>query len=133
MQPARLLAVAPVAASLTAWLVAGLGGPYDDAFAAMDDYTRRGWTDGLPIVPPTRERVDALLRIVQFAKVAEHAIAIRLGERPDKAFVAVIVLMGHDPGEAFALYVGIAQIPMYFAPLLLGPFVRHSFQDRSHS
>src|SRR4051794_32673279 len=28
---------------------------YKDAFAAMDDYARRGWTDGLPIVPPTRE------------------------------------------------------------------------------
>jgi len=36
-------------------------------------------------------------------------------------------------GEAFALYVGIAQIPMYFAPLLLGPFVRRSFQERRHS
>jgi len=34
---------------------------YDDAFDAMDDYTRRGWTDGLPIVAPTRDRVDALL------------------------------------------------------------------------
>jgi len=36
---------------------------YDDAFAVIDDYTRRGWTDGLPIVPPTRERVDELLRM----------------------------------------------------------------------
>jgi BASS family bile acid:Na+ symporter len=27
-------------------------------------------------------------------------------------------------GETFSLYVGIAQIPMYFAPLLLGPLVR---------
>lgn len=36
-------------------------------------------------------------------------------------------------GEAFALYVGIAQIPMYFAPLLLGPFVRRSFQEKHHS
>ena len=35
---------------------------YDDLFAAIDDYARRGWTDGLPVVPPTRERVDALLR-----------------------------------------------------------------------
>jgi hypothetical protein len=35
---------------------------YDDAFAVIDDYARRGWTDGLPIVPPTRERVDTLLR-----------------------------------------------------------------------
>jgi hypothetical protein len=34
---------------------------YPDVFAAIDDYTDRGWTDGLPIVPPTRSRVDALL------------------------------------------------------------------------
>src|SRR5436305_1930443 len=34
---------------------------YDDLFAAVDDYARRGWSDGLPIVPPTRPRVDALL------------------------------------------------------------------------
>lgn len=33
-------------------------------------------------------------------------------------------------GEAFALYVGIAQIPMYFAPLLLGPWVRRSFEKQ---
>jgi len=29
-------------------------------------------------------------------------------------------------GEAFSLYAGIAQIPMYFAPLLLSPFVRRN-------
>jgi len=29
-------------------------------------------------------------------------------------------------GEAFSLYAGIAQIPMYFAPLLLSPFVQRS-------
>jgi BASS family bile acid:Na+ symporter len=29
-------------------------------------------------------------------------------------------------GETFSLYVGIAQIPMYFAPLLLAPLVRRS-------
>ena len=29
-------------------------------------------------------------------------------------------------GETFSLYVGIAQIPMYFAPLLLTPLVRRS-------
>jgi len=33
-------------------------------------------------------------------------------------------------GSAFSLYVGIAQIPMYFAPLLLGPFVRWSLRTR---
>lgn len=31
-------------------------------------------------------------------------------------------------GPTFSLYVGIAQIPMYFAPLLLGPLVRRSMR-----
>ena len=38
---------------------------YDDAFAAIDDFSRLGWTDGLPIVPPTVERVTALLDAVE--------------------------------------------------------------------
>ena len=41
----------------------------DDAIEMADDFEAinevfydRGWTDGLPIVPPTRERVEAMLR-----------------------------------------------------------------------
>jgi hypothetical protein len=34
-----------------------------DAFAAIDLFQERGWTDGLPIVPPTEERVDAFLAV----------------------------------------------------------------------
>jgi BASS family bile acid:Na+ symporter len=34
-------------------------------------------------------------------------------------------------GPTFSLYVGIAQIPMYFAPLLLGPLVRRSLARAS--
>ena len=30
-----------------------------DAFEANEFYQRQGWTDGLPIVPPTEERVAA--------------------------------------------------------------------------
>jgi BASS family bile acid:Na+ symporter len=33
-------------------------------------------------------------------------------------------------GETFSLYVGIAQIPMYFAPLALGPLVRRGLAAR---
>lgn len=34
-----------------------------DAFAAINDlFYRRGWTDGLPIVPPTKERVLEMLK-----------------------------------------------------------------------
>ena len=48
---------------------------YNDAFAVIDDYSRRGWTDGLPIVPPTRERVDTLLRTTTRA-AAEVVVAL---------------------------------------------------------
>jgi hypothetical protein len=34
---------------------------YADADALVDDYHERGWTDGLPVVPPTPDRVDAFL------------------------------------------------------------------------
>jgi hypothetical protein len=34
---------------------------YPDALAAIEDYFERGWTDGLPIVPPTEERVAEFL------------------------------------------------------------------------
>jgi hypothetical protein len=34
-----------------------------DLFSEVNDlFYRRGWSDGLPIVPPTRERVEAMLR-----------------------------------------------------------------------
>src|SRR2546430_5752277 len=32
-----------------------------DAFAANELYQAKGWTDGLPIVPPTEERVSECL------------------------------------------------------------------------
>ncbi len=33
----------------------------DDFEAVQDLYLERGWTDGLPVVPPTAERVEAML------------------------------------------------------------------------
>ncbi len=38
----------------------------------------------------------------------------------------MLVITAGTAGETFSLYVGIAQIPMYFAPLLLSPFLRRS-------
>ena len=38
----------------------------------------------------------------------------------------MLAITAGTAGEAFSLYVGIAQIPMYFAPLLLTPFVLRS-------
>lgn len=39
-------------------------GEFVDLADAQDLYFERGWTDGLPIVPPTEERVDAMLSTV---------------------------------------------------------------------
>ena len=38
----------------------------------------------------------------------------------------MLVITAGTAGEAFSLYVAIAQLPMYFAPLVLGPFLRRS-------
>jgi hypothetical protein len=45
----------------------GCGARWTDGYDApggldeLEDMFERGWTDGLPVVPPTRERVDAML------------------------------------------------------------------------
>jgi hypothetical protein len=39
-------------------------GNYDEV---LEEFSRRGWTDGLPVVPPTRDRVDAFLRCTDLA------------------------------------------------------------------
>jgi len=41
----------------------------------------------------------------------------------------MLVVTAGTAGDAFSLYVGIAQIPMYFAPLLLEPFLRRSLRQ----
>ena len=33
----------------------------DDTFAAQELFHSNGWTDGLPVVPPTQEMVEACL------------------------------------------------------------------------
>ena len=42
----------------------------------------------------------------------------------------MLVITAGTAGEAFSLYVGITQIPMYFAPLALTPFLRRSLRPR---
>ncbi|MQG56180.1 MAG: hypothetical protein FI710_14495, partial [SAR202 cluster bacterium] len=40
----------------------------DDDFEAVQElYLERGWTDGLPVVPPTAERVEAMLAATPLA------------------------------------------------------------------
>lgn len=40
---------------------------WDDVITAMETCYELGWTDGLPVVPPTLERVETFLRYVQRA------------------------------------------------------------------
>ena len=36
---------------------------YDDYDSLLEDYFEKGWTDGLPVVPPTPEKVERFLRV----------------------------------------------------------------------
>jgi len=36
---------------------------YDDYDSLLEDYFEKGWTDGLPVVPPTPEKVEHFLRV----------------------------------------------------------------------
>lgn len=49
-----------------------------DFFDAIELYYERGWTDGLPVVPPTEQRVRALLDAAGLA--SDHV----LGEVPER-------------------------------------------------
>jgi len=84
---------------------------YDDALELIEDYHRRGWTDGLPIVPPTPEAVerflgaagleaDAVLGTVPTREVvvtAEHAAinAVMAGCLPEYMPVVVAAVRAH--------------------------------------
>ncbi|ETX04359.1 MAG: hypothetical protein ETSY2_29260 [Candidatus Entotheonella gemina] len=40
---------------------------FPDSLDAIEECYRRGWTDGLPVVPPTEDRVAAMLDYVGLA------------------------------------------------------------------
>ena len=84
---------------------------YDDPLELVEDYHRRGWTDGLPVIPPTPEAVerfldaaglapDAVLGGVPTREVmvtAEHAAinAVMAGCRPEYMPVVVAAVRAH--------------------------------------
>ena len=57
---------------------------FDDSVAAQEFYFLQGWTDGLPIVPPTQENVQRLVReagrspmdVVGWAPISREAISV---------------------------------------------------------
>ena len=87
------------------------GHEYADESALLDDFHARGWTDGLPVVAPTPERVAAFLAAAQLAPdvvlgevptrqvvvTAEHAAinAVMAGCRPEYMPVVVAAVRAH--------------------------------------
>src|SRR5438874_1439971 len=47
--------------------------PVDDAAAAIELCFQKGWTDGLPVVPPTESAVRAMLEAARLAPDAQVA------------------------------------------------------------
>ena len=105
------------------------------AIAVMDGVTARLLTDPAMI--------GGLLAIACAASLVLHAAGYLLFRRfGANAALSAALLSGNrnmglmfavtagTAGEAFALYVGIAQIPMYFAPLLLGPLAARLMPER---
>lgn len=105
------------------------------AVAVMDGVTSTFLAD-----PP---RILRLLAAACAAAAALHAAGWLLLARagPSVAWASALLsgnrnmglmlaVTAGTAGPAFSLYVGIAQIPMYFAPLLLGPLVRRSLDRK---
>jgi hypothetical protein len=87
-----------------------------DAERVMEEFFERGWTDGLPVVPPTPDAVDAMIATVDLARddviggiprrnrwvtVEQAAInAVMAGCRPDY-FPIVVAALGAALDPAF--------------------------------
>jgi predicted Na+-dependent transporter len=101
------------------------------AIAVMDGVTARLLSDPayIGILLLTACAATALLHLSGFALFrragasAAYGAALLSGNRNMGLMLAITA---GSAGAAFSLYVGIAQIPMYFAPLALTPFVRRS-------
>lgn len=91
----------------------------EDADAAVELFHERGWTDGLPIVPPTQERVQTMLaaagcapgellgsypsrqRVIRAEKVAINAVMA--GCKPEY-FPVVVALVEAMADERFGIH-----------------------------
>ena len=71
-----------------------------DSFEDVNDYFyERGWTDGLPIVPPTEERVQAMLAGMPW-RDAEDTISVvppRMGVATMRQIAVNAVMAGAKP------------------------------------
>jgi predicted Na+-dependent transporter len=105
------------------------------AIAVMDGVTARLRADpvliatllGLACVAALVLHAAGRLLFAAAGARAAYSAALLSGNRN---MGLMLVVTAGTAGETFSLYVGIAQIPMYFAPLLLGPLVRGALKQR---
>jgi hypothetical protein len=67
-----------------------------DAFDLLEDMFERGWTDGLPVIPPTRERVDRMLA-GRDSTLSLGPVPPGMGELTLERLAACAVLAGCHP------------------------------------
>src|SRR5918911_363819 len=74
-------------------------GTAEDADSVNDYFYERGWTDGLPIIPPSEERVDAMLAGMP-GRAADDLISIvppRMGHATMRQIAVNAVMAGAKP------------------------------------
>ena len=73
--------------------------PSDDPVAVLDIYQERGWGDGLPVIPPTPERVDAMLAALGDVDPDEVVATLppRFGQATRRVIAINAVLAGCRP------------------------------------
>jgi peroxiredoxin len=83
--------------------VLNAAGPHDE----LEDMFDRGWSDGLPVIPPTRERVDAMLGD-RDPSLLLGEVAPAMGEATLERVASCAVLAGCRP-EYFPVVLAAAQ------------------------
>jgi hypothetical protein len=73
--------------------------PSDEYDRVNDYFYERGWTDGLPIVPPTEERVQAMLAGMPWRKADEliSVVPPRMGRATLTQIAVNAVMAGCEP------------------------------------
>ncbi len=97
----------------------------DGGFDELEDLFDRGWTDGLPVIPPTRERVDRMLGGADPAR-SLGPVPPGLGEATLERVAACAVLAGCRP-EYFPVVVAAVEAALDPA------FNLHGMTNTTHS
>lgn len=78
----------------------------DADFDLLEDMFDRGWTDGLPVIPPTQERVERMLGDVD-PQLSFGAVPPGMGELTAERLAACAVLAGCQPSYFAVVRAGV--------------------------